>query len=208
MDGEEISHHLAVPPPVYTALKDDLMGNTIPWAVVMNSDLSSQLAAVRHGEMLDDKAYRDANKKVKSALVAPVDTEAAPAMPTKDIRWPSQNIRSAWIGKFQEVKGDTLILTHLGTAKNIPLNMLSEPSQKYALSLQKLKEAPVAAAVISAGEEVWTNASGKTITATFESMDNDAVKLKLADGKVSRVPLKSLSEASQKRAWELAKSIR
>jgi hypothetical protein len=50
----------------------------------------------------------------------------------------------------------------------------------------------------------WTSADGKTIRASFEGMEGEAVLLKMADGTVYKVPLDKLNLAGRFQAKQLA----
>jgi hypothetical protein len=201
VDGEDTAHHQVLPPLVVTALREPEFGQVIPWAVVMDSTLTHRLAEVRHKEMLTDSAYRVKNKAIKAALAKP----AAPpfTVPLTELRWPVEGVNTFYTAKFEQVKNGSL---HLSNEKDgqfkIPLEKFTPPTREYAQALQKLKEAPPVEPLV---EESWTNAAGKAITATFVALNADQVSLKLPDGKVSKVPLGSLSADSQARAAKLAK---
>jgi len=53
-------------------------------------------------------------------------------------------------------------------------------------------------------QETWTNSKGRSIEATYVASDESDITLKLKNGKSATIPLSTLSEASQKRAAELA----
>jgi hypothetical protein len=52
--------------------------------------------------------------------------------------------------------------------------------------------------------ETWSDASGRSMEATFVAVEGENLKLKKADGKTFSLPLSKFSAASQARAKELA----
>ena len=64
------------------------------------------------------------------------------------------------------------------------------------------KEEPDAMAAEAPKPENWTNQAGKTIVATLLKVDGDVALLRMANGKVYKVPVASLSAESQARLKE------
>jgi hypothetical protein len=64
--------------------------------------------------------------------------------------------------------------------------------------------APTAGPAAAGGAMAWTNTAGKALQAEFDRMEGDAVVLKAADGQYYKVPLTSLSPASQAQAKKAA----
>jgi hypothetical protein len=112
-----------------------------------------------------------------------------------EIKWKMEN-GTTWEAAFVSLKGD--ILTVRANGNDIPTSVEKFKPQcvKYARYLRQRARKP----------ETWTSQEGKTIEATFVEVKEDQIRLKLADGKLSNIPLARLSEASQKRARELAES--
>ena len=112
-----------------------------------------------------------------------------------EIDWPMEN-GAKWQAAFVSLKGD--ILTVRANGNDIPTSVekFKAQSVNYARFLRQRARKP----------ETWTSQEGKTIEATFVELRGDQINLKLADGKLSTIPLVRLSEASQKRARELAES--
>ena len=80
--------------------------------------------------------------------------------------------------------------------------ILGERGEKGEMA-ETEKEEPGAMVSEAPKPENWTNQAGKTIVATLLKVDGDVALLRMANGKVYKVPVASLSVESQARAKEL-----
>jgi len=111
------------------------------------------------------------------------------------------------VGTFERLDGEILILKNKGGHEvRIELSKLTPKAADFARHLAKRKSGAVqeTGTPDAMREEEWMSTKGKVILATFISLAGDSVTLKLANGKETRVPLKRLSQESQKKAQERA----
>ncbi len=82
--------------------------------------------------------------------------------------------------------------------------ILGERGEKgeMAATEETEKEEPTAMASEAPKPQNWTNQAGKTIVATLLKVDGDVALLRMANGKVYKVPVASLSAGSQAKLKE------
>jgi len=193
-------------PMAYGVLTAKSSGKYIPKAVITSSDQKTYFASIAYKSMSGDKAFRDVNKLVKQGI------EGEPAPLPKDVvsAWSAKKNGMFYRGNFVELAehkkhGKTVVLNTLeGKKLRVPIKLLSEKAQSYALAMGGGAE-HATGVTQKAVEESWESAQGgKTITATFVALKGDMITLKKQNGSDVTFKLAMLSEKSQERAKELA----
>ncbi len=190
----------ALSPVVMGALSAKSMGPYIPKFVVTSTDQMTYMTSLAYKKM-NDKAFRAANAQVKEGLAG------SPVPKPKDAYdcWTIASNGRHYVGEFVELKNSkTLILKSPRDKKmKIPMSELTLGAQKYArfLSGSGQESTPKEKAEI----EEWQSAQGgKSIRATFISLNGELITLRKEDGKTLTFKLSLLSEESQQRAEKLS----
>ncbi len=193
----------SVSPLVVAGLCDPKMGTTIPILISTSPKGEKIWGDLNYQEMKSKRGLKD----LSSELLAIQKGEADP--PNSDDIFPRWNIKKkpgyGTNGKFIKLESDAVhVLTTKGTKIKIKLNTLCEPAVSFAKMMagQKEEEAVKAAAP---KEETWTNTKGSIIKATFVSLQEDQITLKLENGKETTFSLDLLSEESRTLAKSYSK---
>jgi len=189
------------------SLNHPKMGRIIPKAVITSPDQTVVYAKMSYKQLQSSSSYSITSKKVKAALAG----NTPQADPSMTPMWNLKNSGRHYTGTFIELKGDeTLVLKmkESGKNSNIAMSQLSSGSQAYAKMLEKIRSGATDDAEKSTNSEhtveTWESSKGgKTIRATFISLEDGKITLKKESNKTISFAIDLLSEKSQKRAQEL-----
>lgn len=183
------------------ALYAKSMGNIIPKVVVTSSDQMTYMASISYKKM-NEKSFRAANAQVKAGLAG----ESAPTLEDAYECWLIASNGRYHTGEFTELKDDKLILKS-PQGKNIKIRMskLTAGAQEYARLRAGSGSEEESVTTEEPEVEAWgSSKGGKSMRATFISLDGEMITLKKEGGKTITFKLSLLSEESQQRAKELA----
>gem|GEM_PF-7037012 len=186
------------------ALGNPKMGRTIPKVIVTSPSSAAVWESLAYKE-ISERRLKKARKKVM-AIASGKEVWNAKKK-TIHAFFSKKKPGSRWLGEFVKLEGDYLsIVSPNGENISVKLDRLTSETVAYA---KKLAGQPSGKSPANTEEqfesETWTSSGGKSIIATFLSLDRDKVMLRLDNGKVATLPLSRLSEASVARAKELGK---
>ena len=177
------------------------VGHMIPKVVVTSPDQRAYIASMSCKSMGKSKSFNIVNDKIEQALAGGDLSLPKGFFPF----WSLANKKGFLPGRFVSLKNDSIVFVKQpdGKTRKIAMKKLSPASQAYARAFgapAKPKEAPVTYEM-----ESWTNAKGKSIEGKFVSLNGGKISLEKPDGEIVTFDVSLLSEASRKRAEELAK---
>ena len=184
------------------ALYAKSMGNTIPKVVVTSSDQMTYMASISYKKM-DEKSFRAANAQVKAGLAG----ESAPTLERAYECWVVASNGRYYTGEFTELKDDKTLMLKSPQGKDMKISMsqLTAGAQEYARLRAGGGSEEESVTTEEPEVEAWgSSKGGKSMRATFISLDGEMITLKKEGGKTITFKLSHLSEESQQRAKELA----
>lgn len=190
-----------IDPYVVANYQDPTLGQIIPKAVFSSVDSTEQYGGMGNDELSEEKNRKAGRKKLKA--IASGDT--TPYL-RKDLElfWCSKKEpEKGWHGVFVKLDGERLSLRSKKLG-NYQLK-LSDLQDRYANLAHELagKDSGSTSTSSSSDErtpQTWTATNGRSIEATLISSDGVSVKLLLANGKISTIPLSRLTAESQEQA--------
>jgi len=196
-------------PPVYGAFYEKSMGRIYPKAVITSPDQFHVFALMNHKQLEKTSAYSKVSKITKEALKGNLPK----VNPVTVLKWSVKGTDRHLEGTFIKLVDDKKLFLKVGGKEyGNKLEEFGEGAQAYAryLSGAGNKEKSDVADNKQDGQkgafvpEIWeSSTNGKTIKATFVSLNNDKITLKLTNGKLVTFSLDKLSEKSQQRAKAL-----